>query len=100
MTALQKERKAAIGNSLTFWLQFHPLKLLHSTFKYVYLLIKVLETLLPVGSPSNIATLIQQFDAVEVQHEGIGRQESPLCFPGALEFLVEFRTTDQEETDR
>ncbi|TNN65428.1 hypothetical protein EYF80_024369 [Liparis tanakae] len=29
-----------------------------------------------------------QFDAVEVQHEGIGCQESPLGFPSALEFLT------------
>jgi len=51
-------------------------------------LIEVLEALLPVGSPSNIPALIQQFDAVEVQHEGIGCQESPLGFPSALEFLT------------
>lgn len=49
--------------------------------------IKVLEALLPVGSPSHVPALIQQFDAVEIQHEGIRRQESPLGFPGVLEFF-------------
>lgn len=57
-------------------------------FVCAHLLIEVLEALLPVGSPSNIPALIQQFDAVEVQHQGVGRQESPLSFPSALEFLT------------
>ena len=66
----------------------------------VCLLIKVLEALLPVGSPSNIPALIQQLEAVEVQHQGIGCQESPLGFPSALEFLRGFDTADQKPTDR
>lgn len=46
------------------------------------------EALLPVGRPSNIPTLIQQFDAIEVQHQGIGHQESPLSLSSGLEFLT------------
>lgn len=69
-------------------------------FVCVCLLIKVLEALLPVGSPSNIPTLIQQFDAIEVQHQGIGRQESTLSFPSALEFLTGVETANQRPTDR
>lgn len=57
----------------------------------VELLIKVLEALLPVRRPSNISTFIQQFDAVEIQHQGIGHKESPLRFPSALEFLLGFK---------
>lgn len=62
-------------------------------------LIKVLEALVPVGSPSNVPTLIQQFDAVEVQHEGVGCQESPLGFPSALEFLSGSNAADQRPAD-
>lgn len=57
----------------------------------VELLIKVSEALLPVWRPSNISTFIQQFDAVEIQHQGIGHKESPLRFPSALEFLLGFK---------
>lgn len=49
------------------------------------------EAFLPVRRPSNISAFVQQFDAVEVQHEGIGHKESPLGFPSALEFLSGFR---------
>lgn len=59
------------------------------------LLIKVPEALLPVGCPSNTSSLIQQFDAIEVQHQRIGHEESPLSFPSALEFLAGFNTEDQ-----
>lgn len=44
--------------------------------------------MLPVWRPGNIATLIQQLDAVEVQHEGVGHQKSALGFSSALEFLM------------
>lgn len=66
----------------------------------VCLLIKVLEALLPVGSASNIPTLIQQFDAVEVQHEGIRCQEPPLGFPSALELLTGLNTAGQRPAHR
>lgn len=46
------------------------------------------EAFLPVRRPSNISTFIQQFDAIEVQHQGIGHEESTLSFPSALEFLL------------
>lgn len=59
------------------------------------LLIKVPEALLPVGCPSNTSSLIQQFDAIEVQHQRIGHKESPLSFPSALEFLTGLNTEDQ-----
>lgn len=63
--------------------------LLHSMLcACVGLLIKVLEAFLPVGGPSDITTFIQQFDAIKIQHHWISRQESPLCFPSALEFLM------------
>lgn len=48
------------------------------------------EAFLPVRRPGNISTFIQQFDAVEVQHQGIGHEESTLSFPSALEFLLVF----------
>lgn len=56
------------------------------------------EALLPVWRPGNIPALIQQLDAVEVQHEGVGHQESALGFPSALEFLAREgrRLTDEK----
>lgn len=63
----------------------------------VCLLIKVQEALLPVGGPSYVSTLIQKFDTVEVQHKGVGSQESSLGFPSALEFLTEFRDSRSDD---
>lgn len=50
-------------------------------------LIEVLEALLPVGGTGHAAILVQQLDAKEVQHEGVGLQEVAAGLPGVLEFL-------------
>lgn len=66
----------------------------------VKLLVKVAEALLPVWRPGNVPALIQQFDAVEVQHEGVGHQESALGFPSALEFLTREGRRQKDERDQ